>query len=109
MHLQLVCLEIHLGVKYNELLFQALSIWTQEVVFPEVLFERIVVDIVLLFFTSTVPAIANMATFVFVPAMRVKLVISVETHSAEAAFRVSLESALIDRAGIIIAKFLVLP
>jgi hypothetical protein len=104
-----MCLEIHLRVKYNELLVQAVSVWTQEVIFPKVDLEGVIVDIVLLFPASTVSAIANVAAFVLVPTMRVKLVVSIESLATKATFRVSLESALIDCAGVVVAELLVLP
>jgi hypothetical protein len=107
-HFQLMRLQIHLRVKHDELLLQALSVRAQEVVFPEVPLKGIVVDVILLLPASTVLAIADVAAFVFVSAMRVKLVVSIETLATEATFRVSLESALVDRAGVIVAELLVL-
>ena len=106
MHFQLVCLEVHLRVKYNELLLHALSVWAQEVVFSKVHLKRIVVDIVLLLPAPTVLTIADVAAFVFVPTMRVELVVPVEALATEATFRMSLESALIDRARVIVAELL---
>jgi hypothetical protein len=104
-----MCLEIHLRIKHDKLLLQALPVRTQEVVFSEVDLERIIVDVILLLPTAAVSAIADVATFVLVPAMGVELVIAIETLTTEAALRVSLETALIDGTRIVVAKFLVLP
>ena len=62
--------EVHLGIEYNKLLLQALPVWTHEVIFPEMLFERIVVDIVLLL-PAPLSSIADVAALVLVATMRV--------------------------------------
>lgn len=49
-----------------------------------------------------------MATLVLVPAMCVKLVVSVEALPTEAALRVTLETTLIDSARVVVAELLVL-
>jgi hypothetical protein len=78
------------------------------VVFAKVHLKGIVIDVVLLLPASAVLAIADVTAFVLVSTMRVKLVVSIETLATEATFRVSLESALVDRAGVIVAELLVL-
>jgi hypothetical protein len=78
------------------------------VVFSKVNFERIVVNKVLLL-SAAITSVANVATFVLVSAMGVEFVVSIEALSAEAALWVSLETALIDSAGVIVAKLLVFP
>ena len=77
-------------------------------VFPKVHLERIVVDVVLLFPASSLPAVANVAALVLVSAMSVKLIVAVEALSAEATFRMSLEATLIYCSRVIVAKLLVL-
>jgi hypothetical protein len=104
-----MCLEVHLRVEYDELLVQAVSVRTQEVIFSKVHLEGVVVDVVLLLPAPTVLAIAYVAAFVLVPTMRVKLVVSIESLATEATLRVSLESALVDCAGVVVTEFLVLP
>jgi hypothetical protein len=108
-HLQLMCLQVHLRVEYGKLLLQALSVRAQEVVFPKVHLKGIVVDVVLLLPAPIVSSIADVTALVLVPTMRVKLVVSVKSLATEATFRVSLEAALIDRSGVIVAKLLMLP
>jgi hypothetical protein len=76
-------------------------------VFSEVHLERIVVDVVLLFPASPFAAVANVAALVLVSAMRVELIVAVETLVTEATFWMSLESALIYCSRIVVAKFLV--
>lgn len=100
-------LEVHLRIEYNELLLQALPVRTHEVILPEVLFQRVVVDIVLLL-PAPFSAIADVTALVLVATMRVKLVVSVEALTAESTFRVSLKTALVDRARVVVAEFLML-
>ena len=71
--------------------------------------ERIIVDKILLLPTTSFTTIADVAAFVLVPTMSVQLVIPVKTLSTKAALGMSLEATLVDRAGVIVAKFLVLP
>jgi hypothetical protein len=49
-----------------------------------------------------------MAALVLVPAMCVKLVVSVEALTTEAALRMTLETALVNSARIVVAELLVL-
>jgi hypothetical protein len=75
------------------------------VVFLEVDFERVIVDKVLLLSAAITP-VADVAAFVFVSAMCVQFVISIEALSAETAFWMSLEATLIDGAGVVVAELL---
>lgn len=104
-----MCLEIHFRIKDDKLLLQALAVRTEEMVLSEVHLERIVVDVILLLSTASFAPIANVTAFVLVPAMRVEFVVSVESLPAKAAFRMALETALIDGAGVVVAELLVLP
>jgi hypothetical protein len=63
-------LEVHLRIEHNELLLQALPIRTHEMVLPEVLFQRIVIDIVLLL-PASFSAIADVAALVLVATVRI--------------------------------------
>jgi hypothetical protein len=76
-------------------------------IFTEVYFERVIVDIVLLL-SVLVPAVADVTTFVLVSTMCIQFVVSIEALSTKPAFRVSLETALVDRTGIVITKLLML-
>ena len=78
-------------------------------VLPKMYFERIIVDVVLLLPTPAVATVAYVATFVFVPAMCIKLIVSIEAFPAEATFRMTLEPALVDRTGVVVAKLLMFP
>lgn len=100
-------LEVHFRIEHNELLLQALPIRTHEVILPEMLFQRIVIDIVLLL-PAPFSAIADVAALVLVATMRVQLIVSVEALTTESTFRMSLKAALVDRTRVIVAKFLVL-
>ena len=100
-------LEIHFRIEHNELLLEAFSVWAREVVFLKVQLKRIVVDIILLL-SAAFSAVTDMATLVLVPAMCVKLVVSVEALTTEAALRMTLETTLIDSARVVVAELLVL-
>lgn len=78
-------------------------------IFPEMYLQCIVIDVVLLLLPSSIAAIANVAAFVFVSAVCVELVVSVEALSAKPTFRMPLEAALIDCSWVVVPKFLVLP
>lgn len=101
-------LKIHLGIEDNKLLLQAFSVWAHEMVFPKMLFERVVVDVILLL-SAAISAIANVATLVLVSAMCVQLIVSIEALATETTFWMSLKPALIDSARVIVAELLVLP
>jgi hypothetical protein len=105
MCLDLMRFDVHFRVKDHKFLLQALPIWTQKVVFLEVNLERVIVDKVLLLSAAITP-VADVAAFVFVSAMCVQFVISIEALSAETAFWMSLEATLIDRARVVVAKLL---
>jgi hypothetical protein len=76
-------------------------------VFPEVYFYGIIVDKVLLA-TPLGLAVTDMTPFVLVSAMCEKLVVAIKALSTKAAFRMSSETALVNRARIVVSKLLVL-
>lgn len=77
-------------------------------VFPEVYFEGVVIDIVLLL-PRTLAPVTDMAPLVLVATMCVQLVVSVKALTTETALGVPFEAALIDRTGVIVAELLMLP
>jgi len=105
MYLQLVSLVIDFGFEDNEFLFEAVAIGAEEVVISEVLLERAVVYVILLLPTSVSP-VTNVTSFMFVSAMRVQLVVTVEPLSAKSTLRMTPETTLISCAWIIIAELL---
>ena len=107
MGFQLMRLQIHLRLEDDELLLQAFLISAHEMVTPKVLLQRIVVDVILLL-AAPIPAIANMASFMFVPTMDVQFIVSIESLTTETAFRMPFETALVDSARVIISKLLML-
>lgn len=100
-------LEIHFRIEHNELLLETFPVWARKVVFLKVLLKRVVVDIILLL-SAAFSAVTDMATLVFIPAMCVKLVVSVEALTTEAALRMTLETTLVDSPRIVVAELLVL-
>lgn len=103
-----MCFQVQLGIKHNELLLQAFRINTSVVVFSEMLLERVVVNIILLLSPAVSP-VTKVTSFMLVPTMGVELIVSVEALSAETAFRMTLEPALIYRSWVIIAELLMPP
>ena len=72
------------------------------------LLKRVIVNVVLLL-PSAISSVTKVTSLMLVPAVGVKFIISVETLSAEATFRMTLEPTLIDRSWIIVAELLVPP
>lgn len=104
---QLMCLEIHLGIEYNELLFQTFLVRTHEMILAEMELKSIVVEIVLRL-SSTVPSITYVAALVSVATMCVELVVTIEALSAETALGVALETGLVYCTGVVVAVLLML-
>lgn len=75
-------------------------------VLAEMEFECIVIDIVLRLATAVSP-VADMAALMLVTAMCEELVVAVESFSAEATFGVTLETGLVDCAGVVVAVLFV--
>jgi hypothetical protein len=70
------------------------------------LFQRVVVNKILLL-PALAPPVAEKTPLVFFSAVCIELVIAVKPLSTETALWVALESALVDGAGVVVAKFLV--
>lgn len=77
-------------------------------VFLEVHFQRIIVDVVLLF-PATIASIANVTAFVLVSAMSVQLVVPIKALATKATFRMSPEAALIHGTWVVVAELLMFP
>lgn len=101
-------LQIHLRVEYHELLLLALGVEAGMMIFVEMPLQRVVVLVVLRILAAG-PSIAQMASLVLLSAVRVELVVAIESPPTEAALRMALEPALIDRAGVIVTELLVFP
>lgn len=76
-------------------------------ILAEVVFQRVIVDIVLLL-TTAVASVADVAAFMLVTTMCVQLVISIEALAAKTTLWVSLKSTLIDRARVVVPELLML-
>ena len=100
-----MCLNIHLRIKDNKLFLQTFPIRAQKVILSEMYLKRVIVDIILLL-PAFVTTIADMAAFVLVATVRIKLIVSVKTLPTEAALGVPLKTTLVYCAGVIVAKFL---
>ena len=93
-------LEIYLAFKYNKLLFETLAVETQEVVFLEMLLQRVVVLEVM--WLPGIASVTDEAPLVLIPAMFVKLIAIIETFAAETTERVSLKTCLVDGSGLVV-------
>lgn len=107
MNLNLVRFEVHLRIEYHKLLIETFSVRTKEMILAKMNLQGVIVDVVLLL-PATFSAIANVTALVFVSAVCIQLIVSVEALTAEAAFRVALETTLVYGAGIVVAKLLML-
>jgi len=87
-------LQIHLGIKDDELLLQTLLVRADEMVLSEVNLESIVVDIVLRL-STTIAAVAQVAALVAVTTMGEEFIVSVEALTTEATLRMALEARLV--------------
>lgn len=101
-------LQIHLRLKHDELLFQALLVQAKEVVFLEVILQRIVVDVVLLLAMSG-SSIADVASLMPVTAVSIQFVISVKSLATETALWVTSETTLVNGTWDVVSVFLVFP
>jgi hypothetical protein len=80
MLLKLMSLEVNLRRKGNKLLVQTFSLQTQEMIFLEMLLERIIIEIILRLATSS---ITDKASLVSISAMNIKFVFTIESLIAE--------------------------
>jgi len=80
MLLKLMSLEVNLRRKGNKLLVQTFSLQTQEMIFLEMLLERIIIEIILRLATSS---ITDKASLVSISAMNIKFVLTIESLIAE--------------------------
>ena len=96
-----MCLEVHLGIKYDEFLFHAFSIIAQEVISFEVFFKGVVVHVVM--GVSRVPTITNEAALVFHAAVLVQLVVIVKSFTTETAQWVALEARLVGSTRLVVS------
>lgn len=107
MCLNLVTLQVHLGLENHKLLFQALFIQASEMILVKVILQRVVVNIILLL-TMRGASVTDVATFMFITAMSVQLVVAVESLTTKSTFRVSPEATLVYSSRLVIARFFVL-
>lgn len=99
---KLMCFQIHLGSKHYKFLLEALTIGTQKVVSPEVIFEVGIVAVVVGF--GWVVTVADEAPLVLMTAVFVKLVRVIEARPAKVATRVALKSRLIYVTWLVVAS-----
>lgn len=98
---QLVSLQIKLRPKDDKFLLQAFPVVAKEVVFPEMLLQGVVVEVVVRL--PRVFAIAKEATLVFMPTVLVQFIIIVKALAAEPAEGMSLKSRLVKSSWLVVA------
>lgn len=76
-------------------------------IFSKVILQIVVVEIVLRF-PTLVTTVAEVTALMLLPTVRVQLVVSIESLSAETTLRMPLEPTLINGSRIVVSKFLVL-
>lgn len=107
MRLDLMSFQIHLRFEDHKFLLQTFWVQAEKVVALKMILKGLIINVVLLL-TVGGTTITDMATFVFVSAVSVELVVAVEALATKSTLRVSFETTLIDRAGLIIAVLLML-
>jgi hypothetical protein len=100
-------LQIHLRPKDHELLLKTFSVRAQEMVFPKVKLQTIVVDEIL-WFPPFVSSITYVTFLMSVSAMSIQFVVAIKALSTETTFWVAFESCLVYRSWVIVAKPLML-
>lgn len=108
MCLDLVGLQIHFRIENDKFLLLALIIQARKVLLVEVLLQCFVILKVLRVVAAISP-VAKMASLMSVSAMSKEFVVAVESLSAKAALWMSLETALIHGARIVVSEFLMPP
>lgn len=107
MALQLMGFQIHLRLEHHKLLVQALFIQAKEVVLLKMIFERIVVDIILLL-ASTRPSVADVTSFMAIATMSIEFVVSVEPLATESTLGMTSKATLVHGARHIVTMLFML-
>jgi hypothetical protein len=107
MAFQLMSFHVHLRLENNKLLLQTLLVQAQEMIFLEVILERIIVNIILLLASGGL-SITNMTSFVAITTVSVQFIVAIEPLTAETTLGVTFETALINGSGNVVSVLLVL-
>ena len=107
MTFQLVSFHVHFRFENNKLFLQTLFVQAKEMIFLEVILERIVVNIILLL-TTPRPSITNVTSFVAVATVSVQFIVAIKPLTAETTFRVTLKATLFNGSRNMISVLLVL-
>lgn len=102
----LMCLEVHLRIKYCKLLVQTFAIRTQEMIFSKVLLQVVVIAEILRLFTAVTLAIADVTTFMLLSAVSIQFVVPIEPVSTESTFWMALETTLVNGSWVVVSEFL---
>ncbi len=100
-------LQIHFRFENYKLLVETFLLRTEVMIGFEVRLQRVVVDIIL-WLPALGSPVTDVTTLVLVPAVCVQLVITVEPLATEATLGMTSEAALVDRARVVVAEFLML-
>ena len=106
MGFDLVGFQIHLRFENNELLFQTFLVKTDEVILREMLLKSVVINVILLLAVGRA-SVTDVAAFMFIAAVGVQLIITVESLATETALRVTPEATLIYSARFVVTRLFV--
>lgn len=104
---ELMCLQVHFRFKNVSFVRLTFGIEADKVLGREVLLQLLVVEIVLWISTAISP-VANVASLVLFATMGVEFVVTVESLFAEATFGMAPKSGLVKSPGVVISKLFVL-
>jgi len=97
--------QIHLRFEDIGLVGLTLCVKTYKMCFFEMLLQHLVIQIVL-HLATRIPPIADVTSFVFLPAMLIELIVTIESLAAKATFWMTPESALVNSSWVVVSKFL---
>jgi hypothetical protein len=99
--------QVDLGLEDDKLLLHALRIRAKEMVFPEVIFQVLIVEIVLRS-SPPISAFANMTLLMAISTVHKELIVAIKSLLAECTLGMPFESSLVDSSRIVVAEFFVL-
>jgi hypothetical protein len=100
--------QIHLRLEDIGLVGLTLCIKTYKMCFFEMLLQHLVIQVVL-HLAARISPVADVASFVFLSAMLIELIVTIESLAAKATFWMTLESALVNSSWVVVTKFFMPP
>jgi hypothetical protein len=101
-----MCIEINLGLEDDKFFLHALSVRTQEVIFPEVVLQIFVVKVVL-WPTTSVSSFADVTFLMSVSTVYKELVVTIEALPAKCTFGMTFKSCLVNSSRVVVTELFV--